>query len=161
MKQLLRGMSGITFRRLCRFTQFVFVDERRKRSGSPDVRHRERELLEELDYLRRREYDRFSRLDELDRFYYHDRFPDYPMRPPPRDPYYDYPFERSFPPPPMDRYERLRMEELERARARDRYPPPPRSALYDRPRDDPFDERRHFHRDPYDHFDMPPPHRRY
>lgn len=134
----------------------IFADERRVRSGSPDaIRRRERELLDELDYLRRREYDRFSRLEELDRLYY-------PMRPPFRDPYYDYPFERSQPPPSMDRYERLRMEELERARARDRYPPhPPRSGLYDRPRDDPFEERRHFHRDPYDHYDLPSPYRRY
>lgn len=133
------------------------------RSRSPEsARRRERELLEELDYLRRREYDRFSHLEELDRLYYHDRFLDYPMRPSIRDPYYDYPFERYLPPPTMDRYERPRMEELERAHARDRYPPhPPRSGLYDRPRDDPFEERRHFHRDPYDHYDLPPPHRRY
>ena len=122
------------------------------------MRRRERELLDELDYLRRKEYDRFSRLDELDRYYYHDRYSDYPMRPPPRDPYYDYPFERSLPPPAMDRYERLRMEELERARARDRYPPPHRPPFYDRPRDDPYEERRLF-RDPYDHYDVPPPRR--
>ena len=138
-------------------------DERRgKKSSSPEsMRRRERELLEELDYLRGRDYDRFSQLDELDRFYYHDRFSDYPMRPPPRDPYFDYPFERSLPPPPMDRYERMHMEELERARARERYVHPPRPGLYDRPRDDPYDDRRPFHRDPYDHYDMPPPHRRY
>ena len=125
------------------------------------MRQRERELLEELDYLRRREYDRFSRLEELDRYYHHERASEYPMRPPVRDPYYDYPFERPFP-PPVDRYERFRMDELERAHSRDRYPPPHRrSASYDRPRDDPFEDRRHFHRDPYDHYDMPPPHRRY
>ena len=122
------------------------------------MRRRERELLNELDYLRRRA--------ELDDHYYHrNRFPDYHTRPPFRDSHFDPPFERSLPPPPqMDRYERMRMEELERARERERYhppPPPSRPGLYDRPRDDPFDERRPFHRDPYDHYDMPPPHRRY
>ena len=142
---------------------FLFLplsDERRKRSSSPEsMRRRERELLEELEYLRRR-----NRQDELDHFYYHDHFSDYPMRPPIRDPYFEPPFERSLPPPPMDRYERMRMEELERDRARERYippPPPSRPGLYDRPRDDPFDDRRPFHRDPFDHYDMPPPpHRR-
>ena len=126
------------------------------------MRRRERELLDELDYLRRR-----AQFDELDHYYYRDRLSDYPMRPPFRDPYYDPPFERSLPPPPppMDRYERMRMEELERARARERYhpspPPPSQPGLYDRLRDDPFDDRRPFHRDPFDHFDMPPPNRRY
>jgi RNA recognition motif-containing protein len=161
LKQLLRSKSaadGIFGWLLITF--YIFSDERRRRSASPESkRRRERELLEELEYLRRR-----AQLDELDQYYYRDRFPDYPTRPPFRDPHFDPPFERSLPPPPpMDRYERMHMEELEMSRARERYPspPPPRPGLYDRPRDDPFDDRRPFHRDPFDHFDMPPPHRRY
>lgn len=140
------------------------IEERRRKESSPDaIRRREKELLEELDYLRQRERsDRLSRFDGHDRYYY-DRYSEYSMRPPANDPYYDYPFTRPVPRSTrVDHYERLRREELEHSRGTHErfYPPATRPAFYDRPRDDPYEERRRYHRDPYaDHYDIPPPRR--
>lgn len=105
---------------------------------------RERDYLE-LEYLRRRElYDRYARLEELERYYYERYQPPVPRR----DPYYDR-FDRYAQPPPVDRFERYRHADFERERFYDRYAPPPGG--YDRPRDDPFDRR-----DPFDRYGAPP-----
>lgn len=114
---------------------------------------RDKDVLEELEYYRRRElYDRYARLEELERYYY-DRYQ--PPIPPRRDPYYDRYYDRYA---AMDRYymDRYRLPEYERERyPHDRFERGPSHPLppYERPRDDPYDRRDLFERrEPIDRY---------
>jgi len=126
------------------YAQFACTEDPRAPKPWPGDA-RERDYLE-LEYLRRRElYDRYARLEELERYYYDRYQPPVPRR----DPYYDRFADRYAQPSPLDRFERYRHADFERERFLDRYPPAP--ASYDRPRDDPFDRR-----DPYDRYGAHP-----
>ena len=126
---------------------------------------RERAMLEELEYLRRRQMqERYSRLEELERFYYYDRlggsggggggaYEGYPSRR--HDPYYDRGYDNCYdripPAREYERYDRYRSADLDRERMRERYPSSGMSSMYDRPRED-FDyDRRPPPRDHYDY----------
>ena len=120
--------------------------------GGGDERHK----VEDMEFMRRREfYDRYARLEELERMYY-DRYPPSMPPPPARDIYHDRYLDRPLPPPRDPYFERYRHAEMERSRFHHERPPMGGSVgnsferayyesrgerSYDRPRDDPYDRR--------------------